>query len=78
MHFYIILTEAFCLQNAGYKRDNLVFSYAVTLGGAHVTSVNSLNEFPELFDGVAIDVLPLAKSAFPEPSFKTAPQSIEV
>jgi hypothetical protein len=66
IHFYIVLTEAFCIQYENYTRDNLVFGYSTTNIGQLVTSVNSLNEFPEIFEGIDLSIVILTKSDFPE------------
>lgn len=76
MHFYVILTEQFCNENNGYTRDNLTFGFSTTIAGQYVASVNSLNEFPELFTGISFSIVPLGKLDFPSPPEKTT--SVEV
>ncbi len=76
MHFYVILSQAFCEENNGYIKDNLVFYYSLTNEGVYVCSVNCLNEFQELFIGVNFEIISLDRGAFPDSLIKT-PSPIE-
>ena len=67
--FFLVITEEFATTNNGYKRLNCIFNSGVTLDGHHVVSVNALNEFPELFDGLELQIVQLTPADFPQPEF---------
>jgi hypothetical protein len=51
-HAYVVLTQTFCEQYKGYTVGANSFNYAITVNGLYVASSNSVNEFPELFEGM--------------------------
>lgn len=64
---YITITADFAATNDGYRSGCNVFKYATTKDGQIVCSANSLNEFPELFDGRSrVNTLFLSPSDFNE------------
>jgi len=60
-NYYIEITEDFAATNNGYTKGACIFNSVKTKEGKWVTSVNALNEFPELFEGVEMGV-PVALS----------------
>ena len=61
---YLVLSQQFCEENAGYRIGPCIFGYGVTKDGTYVTSINSLQEFPALFEGVPIIPVDLSSQDF--------------
>lgn len=64
-HYYIQLPKDFCLKNKEYKEGASEFGFSQGNDGIYYASVNTLNEFPELFDGVEIVIVSKEKNEFP-------------
>ena len=47
----LIITQAFAEQYTGYEMGCCKFAYGVTNTGEYFCHPNSLNEFPEIFEG---------------------------
>ena len=47
---YIILTQQFCETHAGYGKNGNYFGYAINKNGEYVCALNTIKEFPELFE----------------------------
>lgn len=62
---YIVLTEQFCLDHKDYIYGVNQFGYAITTDGRYVASVNALNDFPELFEGMTLEHVMLSQDDFP-------------
>jgi hypothetical protein len=65
IHFYILITEEFRTLNEGTSKDGLVFASRLALDGNYYASTNSLNEFPELFNGTET-IVRLTVDDFPQ------------
>lgn len=53
----IKISRAFVETNLNAKKGNCYFGYAVTKAGIAVCDPNSLTDFPELFEGVTIEMI---------------------
>lgn len=51
-HNYYVLNQDFCEQYKGHQVGASSFNYAITKNGLYVTSTNSANEFPDLFENL--------------------------
>lgn len=71
-HTYIVVNAAFCQAHEGHTSPNgNQFGYAVTSDGLYVTSANSFDEFPELFENspylYSMPYVELTVEDFPKP-----------
>lgn len=64
-HYYLKLTKEFCEKYTGYCINESCFNYAVGLDGEYYVSVNSMNDFPEIFEGVDLVVVLKNINEFP-------------
>ena len=65
-HYFIIPdTEIEAMQ--GYENPPNVFNAVQDVQGRWVCSINSVIEFPELFEGKAFVVVALGQNDFPQP-----------
>jgi hypothetical protein len=62
----LLLSEEFALKNKGHKNDCNIFDFGITIDGRYVTSLNALNEFPELFEGTDFETINVLTTDFPE------------
>ena len=66
---YVLLNEQFCLANAGYETEKGIFGYGITTMGDYVASAQTVDDFPELFEGElvipGIVIIELQISDFP-------------
>lgn len=73
MSAYLLLNQAFCQANQGYKNDTGVFNYAVTTKGDYVAAEQTLTDFAELFENdtklFGIPVIELTQNDFPQTPF---------
>lgn len=74
IHFYLLLNQNFAEENNLYKVGANVFKYSVTTDGRYICSTNALNEFPELFTEIPLQIIQLTGADFPAqalPNFET-------
>lgn len=64
-HYYLRLTKEFCERYADYCVNESCFNYAIGLDGLCYASVNSLNDFPEIFEGMELVVVLKNYNEFP-------------
>lgn len=71
-HTYIVVNQAFCQAHEDYTdAKGNKFGYAVTTEGLYVTSANTMDEFPELFENspylYSMPYVELTVDDFPKP-----------
>lgn len=66
LSYYFILNQIFIDQNQGYQSGPNIFNAVQDNQGRWVCSVNSVTEFPEIFEGNAFEVVGLTENDFPQ------------
>lgn len=70
---YLVINQQFAQAYEGYTVGDVTFNYAVTLQGEYVCALNSLDEFPELFENspylFGLPVVELTLDDFPPQIF---------
>lgn len=63
--YYFILTQDFFDQYQGYTKDNNQFNAIQDIQGRRVCSINSVIEFPEIFENNSFTIVKLTDIDFP-------------
>lgn len=61
---YVIISEEFALSKKEYKIGISKFGFAITADGRFFCDVNSLKEFPEIFEGINYEIADLKEDDF--------------
>ena len=67
MNYYFIIPDTEIDTMQGYENPPNIFNAVQDIYGRWVCSINSVVEFPALFEGKAFTVVALDASDFPEP-----------
>jgi hypothetical protein len=63
-HYYFIIPDNLIAQMQGYQSGSNIFNAVQDIEGRWVCSINSVVEFPELFEGNAFEVVRLGENDF--------------
>lgn len=60
----VIISENFAKSNQGYKVGSNTFDYSQLKTGEYICAINSVNDFPELFDNIQVSLKNITSDDF--------------